>query len=221
MFHSEEIQEKQEEATPVVENEEIDLKQENQLLKQKVRQLTGENNRWEKKISNLSDKLSFWENEDLISDSLDKIKINEKFKNYFAKEVIKKDKNFYSSLKENKLDEYFKFLKSNKTYSAFFDSKEEKQVENNPIFDYIKCLIFPRFGKFELKRAEKYGGDKTYNTYEEMCEDYLKGDLFPGDVKPNVARLINDMIEPVRKHFENDPEAKKILKLVKSFKVTR
>ena len=97
----------------------------------------------------------------------------------------------------------------------------EKQVENNPIFDYIKCLIFPRFGKFELKRAEKYGGDKTYNTYEEMCEDYLKGDLFPGDVKPNVARLINDMIEPVRKHFENDPEAKKILKLVKSFKVTR
>ena len=79
-------------------------------------------------------------------------------------------------------------------------------------------MIFPRFGKFELKRAEKYGRDKTYNTYEEMCEDYLKGDLFPGDVKPNVARLINDMIDPVRRHFENDPEAKKILKLVKSFK---
>ena len=77
----------------------------------------------------------------------------------------------------------------------------EKQVDNNPIFDYIKYLIFPRFGKFELKRAEKFGGDKTYNTYEEMCDDYLKGDLFPGDVKPNVARLINEMIEPVWRHF--------------------
>ena len=97
----------------------------------------------------------------------------------------------------------------------------EKQVENNPIFDYIKYLIFPRFGKFELKRAEKHGGDKTYNTYEQMCEDYLKGDLYPLDVKLNVARLINDMIDPVRRHFENDPEAKKILKLVNSFKVTR
>ena len=143
MFHSEnEIQENQEEATPtpVVENKEVDLKQENQLLKQKIRQLTGENNRWEKKISNLNDKLSFWENEDLISDSLDKIKINEKFKNYFAKEVIKKDKNFYSSLKENKLDEYFKSLKSNKTYSAFFDSKEEKQVENNSINSFITSI---------------------------------------------------------------------------------
>ena len=97
----------------------------------------------------------------------------------------------------------------------------EKNIDDNPIFDYIKYLIFPRFGKFELKRPEKFGGDKLYKTYEEMCEDYLKGDLFPADVKPNVARIINSMIEPVRKHFENDPEAKKILELVNSFKVTR
>lgn len=156
MFHSEEIQEKQEEATPVVEKEEIDLKQENQLLKQKVRQLTGENNRWEKKISNLSDKLSFWENEDLISDSLDKIKINEKFKNYFAKEVIKKDKNFYSSLKENKLDEYFKSLKSNKTYSAFFDSKEEKQVENNSINSFITSIPIQKKEPTIGEKVEQY-----------------------------------------------------------------
>ena len=97
----------------------------------------------------------------------------------------------------------------------------EKDVDDNPIFDYIKYLIIPRFGKLELKRPEKYGGDKVYNTYEEICEDYKKGDLNPGDLKPNVARLINEMIEPVRKHFENDPEAKKILQLVNSFKVTR
>jgi tyrosyl-tRNA synthetase len=97
----------------------------------------------------------------------------------------------------------------------------EKNVDDNPIFDYIKYLIFPRFGKFDLKRDEKYGGDKLYKSYEEMCEDYLKGDLFPADVKPNVARIINSMIEPVRKHFQNDPEAKKILELVSSFKVTR
>ncbi len=97
----------------------------------------------------------------------------------------------------------------------------EKNVEDNPIFDYIKYLIFPKFGKFELKREEKFGGDKTYKTYEEMCDDYMKGNLFPGDVKPNVARLINEMIEPVRKHFENDPEAKKILQLITTFKVSR
>ena len=97
----------------------------------------------------------------------------------------------------------------------------EKEIDDNPIFDYVKYLIFPRFNKFELKRPEKYGGDKTYNSFEEICEDYKKGDLNPGDLKPNVARLINEMIEPVRQHFQNDPEAKKILQLVNSFKVTR
>ena len=30
-----------------------------------------------------------------------------------------------------------------------------KQVDDNPIFDYIKYLIFPKLGKFELKRQEK------------------------------------------------------------------
>lgn len=64
------------------------------------------------------------------------------------------------------------------------------------------------------------GGDKVYNTYEEICEEYKKGDLHPVDLKPNIARLVNEMIEPVRKHFENDLEAKKILQFVNSFKVT-
>ena len=92
----------------------------------------------------------------------------------------------------------------------------EKQINDNPIFEYIKYLIFPKYGKFELKRPDKFGGDKIYSNYDEICEDYKKGLLFPGDLKPNVARLINDMLEPVRKHFEIDPEAKKILKIVNS-----
>ena len=46
----------------------------------------------------------------------------------------------------------------------------EKDVDDNPIFDYIKYLIIPRFGKLELKRPEKFGGDKVYNTYEEISK---------------------------------------------------
>jgi tyrosyl-tRNA synthetase len=97
----------------------------------------------------------------------------------------------------------------------------EKDVDDNPIFDYIKFLIFPKFGFFELKRKQEYGGDKTYKTYEEMCEDYKSGALNPADVKPNVARIINEMIEPVRQHFQKDPEARKILQFVVSYKVNR
>ena len=142
MFHSEEIQKEQEETKEVaVENETVDLEKENQLLKQKVRQLTGENNKWEKKLSNLNKKVSFWENQDLISESLDKIKIKEEFKPYFAQEVIKKDENFYSSLKENKLDDYFKSLKSNKTYSVFFEKGKEQPKQDLNVNDTLKSFI--------------------------------------------------------------------------------
>ncbi|MCQ2817868.1 MAG: tyrosine--tRNA ligase [archaeon] len=97
----------------------------------------------------------------------------------------------------------------------------EKIVEGNPLFDYIKYLIFPKEGEFRLLRSEKNGGNKTYKDYESLCEDYKKGDVHPGDLKPSTAKHINDMIEPVREHFRTDPEAKRVLELVRSFEVTR
>ena len=97
----------------------------------------------------------------------------------------------------------------------------EKVIEGNPLFDYIKYIIFPKDGEFRLIRAEKNGGNKTYKDYETLVEDYKKGDVHPGDLKPSTAKHINDMIEPVREHFRNDPEAKRILELVRSFDVTR
>jgi tyrosyl-tRNA synthetase len=42
--------------------------------------------------------------------------------------------------------------------------------------------------------------------------------LHPNDLKPAVAKVINELIEPVRKHFETDPEAKALIAKIKSFK---
>jgi tyrosyl-tRNA synthetase len=97
----------------------------------------------------------------------------------------------------------------------------EKIIEKNPIFEYIKYLIFPKCGYFYLERPEKFGGSIKYDSYEKLTEDYISGAVHPGDLKPSVAKHINDMIEPVRQHFANDPEAKKILELVRSYSVTR
>ncbi len=41
-----------------------------------------------------------------------------------------------------------------------------------------------------------------------MENDFKAGKLHPGDLKPSVARVLNELIKPVRDHFENDPEAK-------------
>jgi tyrosyl-tRNA synthetase len=51
-----------------------------------------------------------------------------------------------------------------------------------------------------------------------LAEDFKEGKLHPNDLKPSVARVINELIEPVRKHFETDPEAKALIAKIKSFK---
>lgn len=54
-----------------------------------------------------------------------------------------------------------------------------------------------------------------------MEEDYRKGQLHPGDLKPALAKAINKILQPIRDHFKNDPEAREILNLVRSFRVTQ
>lgn len=51
-----------------------------------------------------------------------------------------------------------------------------------------------------------------------MAKDFEEGLLHPGDLKPAVARIINELIEPVRKHFETDPQAKALINRIKTFK---
>lgn len=54
---------------------------------------------------------------------------------------------------------------NNKIKKAFCP---EKVVEGNPILDYCKSIIFPSFNKLEILRKEEYGGNKIYNSYEEL-----------------------------------------------------
>eukprot|EP01111_Echinosteliopsis_oligospora_P001456 TRINITY_DN1219_c0_g1_i1.p1 TRINITY_DN1219_c0_g1~~TRINITY_DN1219_c0_g1_i1.p1 ORF type:complete len:399 (+),score=109.37 TRINITY_DN1219_c0_g1_i1:1089-2285(+) len=94
-------------------------------------------------------------------------------------------------------------------------------LEKNPIFEYIKYIIFPRNGQFSVERDLNNGGPKTYTNYDECAAEYLAGTLHPGDVKPAVARTLNQLIQPVRDHFKNNADAAKLLKLVKDYKTTR
>jgi len=97
----------------------------------------------------------------------------------------------------------------------------EKQVVENPIMEYAKFLVFEKFGKLEVKRPTKFGGDLVFRSYAELERDYLAGKLHPMDLKNAVAESINEMVKPVRQHFEKNSKAKKILEEVKSYQTTR
>jgi len=78
--------------------------------------------------------------------------------------------------------------------------------EQNPIFSYLHYIIFPYVDKFIVRRPEKYGGDVTYKTLEELERDYLEGRLHPLDLKMAIAEYFIKRLESARKKLEADPD---------------
>jgi tyrosyl-tRNA synthetase len=96
----------------------------------------------------------------------------------------------------------------------------EKQVEANPVLDYVKWVIFHESSTFKVKRPAKFGGDVEYGSYEELEKDYADGKLHPQDLKQNVAREIDKIVKPVRDHFSK-PSSRKMMQTFESSQVTR
>lgn len=97
----------------------------------------------------------------------------------------------------------------------------EKTIEENPMLEYCKYIIFPSGNGLTIVRPEKWGGNKEYVTYAELENDFRNGLVHPADLKSAVSIEINKLLEPVRKHFERNKRAQKMLDEVKSFTITR
>lgn len=97
----------------------------------------------------------------------------------------------------------------------------EKQTKENPVLEYCKYIIFEKFGSFEIKRPDKFGGNLNIKNYAELEKAYSDGKIHPLDLKKATAFHINELIKPVREHFEKDKEAKKLKEIVESYQITR
>src|SRR3989339_995636 len=97
----------------------------------------------------------------------------------------------------------------------------EGQIEDNPILEYFKYIIFEKFDKIIITRDEKFGGNLSFNSYNELEKVFVEKKVHPLDVKMTCAVYINELLEPVRKHFDENKKAKKLLEAVRSFQVTR
>ena len=97
----------------------------------------------------------------------------------------------------------------------------EGEVENNPILEYFKYIIFEKNDKITLERPEKFGGNKEYNNYKELESDFIEKKIHPMDLKSCAAKEINKLMEPVREHFTKNKHAAELLKKVNSYQITR
>ena len=60
-----------------------------------------------------------------------------------------------------------------------------------------------------------------YHSYEELEREYLEGKLHPMDLKMGVAEALEQLIKPIREHFEKDKHARELYEFVKEQEVTR
>ncbi len=77
----------------------------------------------------------------------------------------------------------------------------EKIVEENPILQLAKLIIFPRTDALEIKRDKKFGGDLKFKSYTELEGVYASGKLHPLDLKKAIGESLKAIIAPIRKNY--------------------
>ena len=97
----------------------------------------------------------------------------------------------------------------------------EGQAADNPILEYCKYIIFEKITPFQIERPEKFGGNLSFKTYEELEKAFAAKELHPADLKKSVSIYINELLEPTREYFTQNKEAKKLKEQVESWNVTR
>ena len=75
-------------------------------------------------------------------------------------------------------------------------------AEDNGVLAFLKYVIFvnkiDNKQELTIKRAEKFGGNLIYDTYEKLEKDYLNKKVHPLDIKNTVSEEVNKLLEPIR-----------------------
>jgi tyrosyl-tRNA synthetase len=94
----------------------------------------------------------------------------------------------------------------------------EKVEEGNPVMDHARLVVFPHFGELNIERPAKYGGDLSFQNFEELATIFSKGELHPLDLKNGVSDSMIKLLQPVAEYFEKKPEN---LNKMKKLRITR
>jgi tyrosyl-tRNA synthetase len=97
----------------------------------------------------------------------------------------------------------------------------ERTIKFNPIIDICKYIVFREKECLKIERPAKFGGNVEFHSFQELETYYAEGKLHPMDLKNSAAIELGDILEPVRRYFENNKEARDCLETVWQAKITR
>ena len=76
------------------------------------------------------------------------------------------------------------------------------EIAENPILQIFQHHIFPRLPEITIKRPVKFGGDRTFTTYQDLEASYGKGEVHPLDLKKSCGECLVEIFEPVREYIK-------------------
>ena len=97
----------------------------------------------------------------------------------------------------------------------------EGVVEENPVLEYCKYIIFEKFKTLKIERPKKFGGNLEFSSYDDLEKKFSQKKLHPMDLKQGTAEYLNKLVEPVRIKLEKNKDAQKLAQEIKGFEVTR
>jgi tyrosyl-tRNA synthetase len=89
---------------------------------------------------------------------------------------------------------------------------EEGNIENNPLLEISKEIIFHEYKEVPVERPEKFGGNKSYSEYSQLESDFANKNLHPTDLKQTVSRLLTPKISEIRGKLALDNDVTDIIK---------
>ena len=90
---------------------------------------------------------------------------------------------------------------------------DEGIIENNPILEITKHVVFHEFNTISIERPEKFGGNVSYDNFESLESDFSQKKLHPADLKQAVGESLVKIVSPVRDKLDLSGE---IFDLIKS-----
>jgi tyrosyl-tRNA synthetase len=75
---------------------------------------------------------------------------------------------------------------------------DEGIIENNPILEIAKHVVFHEFDALSIERPEKFGGNVSYDNFESLESDFSQKKLHPADLKQAIGESLVKIVSPVR-----------------------
>jgi len=89
---------------------------------------------------------------------------------------------------------------------------DEGIIENNPILEITKHVVFHEFDAVSIERPEKFGGNVSYDNFESLESDFSQKKLHPLDLKQAVGDSLVKIVSPVRDKLDLSEELSNLIK---------